>query len=137
MRELDRWELDPLRYRPGGVEKERLVLDKDLIDDFLEWSKSKGNSDKWRHYQRVYLEWWQGKLRGHDLRALTEKVDLLPAPQGRASASTPNRHHQGPLLLAGGPGPRRAPPRPCLGAQGPSIPTQVVEGTEGHRSVRL
>lgn len=95
--QLKRFEADPENYRPGGdPEDEPVILDDELAEDFLKWSRDvKKNSRGWLEKQKRYIAWWADRLDRLDLRAGTgaRRVSLtshiLPSLK-----SAPNRQHR-------------------------------------------
>ncbi len=80
-KQLSRFETDPLNYQPLGVGKSPgLPMSKDLIIEFLEWSRDAKKNGK-RHVlqQQADLAWWLGILGGKDLKKLELGTDVLPA----------------------------------------------------------
>lgn len=67
---LKRFQADPEGYDPrGDVRPESIFLDATLARDFLTWSRDvQGNTPKWVHDQKMYLAWWEERLKGIDLR---------------------------------------------------------------------
>jgi integrase len=84
--QLRRFEANPSAYRPDGDTGERLKVDDDLIDAFLDYSRDvKRNTEQWVGTQRRYLEWWRDVLDGRDLRQLKtpDLVRLLQDARGK------------------------------------------------------
>lgn len=86
--ELRKFEANPAGYRPGGDARGSLLLDRDLVAEFLGAQKGKEVSANWRRLQRFYLGRWSEALRGRDLRHLDLDRDVLPA-----LAKYPSRPH--------------------------------------------
>lgn len=88
---LKRFEADPEGYDPasaaGGA---AIVLDADLIERFLAWSKNdKKNTDDWVRKQKRFLAWWADKLDMRDLRRVDLAAHVIPALDG-----APSRKHR-------------------------------------------
>lgn len=81
MKQLERFEADPLGYRPEGNDDEgALLLTPELIQEFREWSRNVKRNSR-RHANTVFhrLAEWMDDLRGKDLRRLSLRDDLKPA----------------------------------------------------------
>jgi integrase len=99
---LERFERDPEGYTPEG-EKRRdpIHLNDLLVLDFLTWSSKpkkdggRGNTPRWVHEQKLYLQWWQKKLAGIDLRRASYEEHIAPAMEG-----TTAQRQRGATLLA-------------------------------------
>jgi integrase len=85
------FERDPVAYEkqaravaaPPPPSREPVYLDTALADAFLKWSRDvKGNTPRWVHEQKLYLDAWQRKLAGVDLRRATFKDHIRPALEG-------------------------------------------------------
>jgi len=99
---LDRFEKAPEDYDPRGIVRpDAIVLDVKLADAFLAWSTKpkdqggKGNTPRWVHEQKLYLEWWSERLRGVDLRRLSYEEHVSPAMEGAKA-----QRQRGATLLA-------------------------------------
>jgi hypothetical protein len=95
---LARFEADPQHYDPRGrAPSDPIGLDKPLAESFLGWSReTKKNTRKWVGEQKAALKWWQGFLRGRDLRSLPLAGVIIPALDGSLDApkKTPGRAHK-------------------------------------------
>jgi integrase len=79
-KEFARYELDPLRYQPGGgAGAGALFLDTKLVLAYQEHQLEKGLTEEWTDEVGRRLSKWADVLRGRDLRALSLHQDLLPA----------------------------------------------------------
>ncbi len=93
LREFASFREDPVAYERRAREaarpvetKQPILLDAKLADAFLAWSRDvKGNTPRWVHEQKLYLDWWQGRLTGVDLRRASFKDDIRPALEGMRS----------------------------------------------------
>ncbi len=93
LREFASFREDPVAYERRAREaarpvatKEPIYLDTTLADAFLAWSRDvKKNTPRWVHEQKLYLDWWQKKLDGVDLRRATFADDVRPALDGQRS----------------------------------------------------
>jgi integrase len=111
LKHLARFESDPARYRPSGVDgAEPLYLTPDLVREFLAWSErpekdgGRGNTPEWRQKQHRELLWWMSKLkdgrgRALDLRRLNLREHILAPLNGDAAqkpkaAVAPGRGHK-------------------------------------------
>jgi integrase len=99
---LDRFEKDPEGYDPRGhVRPEAIPLDVKLAEAFLAWSAKpkkeggRGNTPRWVHEQKLYLDWWSERLRGVDLRRLSYEEHVAPAMEGATA-----QRQRGATLLA-------------------------------------
>lgn len=81
MKQLERFEADPGRYRPEGDVADALVLDAKMIDDFFAWHLGK-NTREWALNQKRLLIDWANHLKGADLRTLSLVTDLKPHLHG-------------------------------------------------------
>ncbi|MFT3837958.1 MAG: tyrosine-type recombinase/integrase [Myxococcaceae bacterium] len=96
VKQLERFMADPENYDPKGVTPdEPLYLTEELAQQFLDWSKEKGNSQGWRWVQKWCLEWWGEQLAGKNLRRLSLRDDINPC-----LAEKKNRHHRIAVLKA-------------------------------------
>lgn len=87
MKQLDRFEADPERYTPSGVQGDAIVITEELTRAFLKWSKNeKGNSVEWVAKQKRYLKWWAKKIGRRDLRRVSLRDHLRPALDKAPSA---------------------------------------------------
>src|SRR5258708_5983038 len=67
--ELERWENDPLNWVPLRAGVAAVIVDDDLVKEFLAWSRDeKKNTLPWRIEQKRILGWWGDQLQGVDLR---------------------------------------------------------------------
>lgn len=92
LKELERWELDPWNYEPGGSAPVNAVrITAELILEYRRWMiDEKGNmSEEWATDQARLLRHWLEDLAGKDLRAVTLTDDLEPA---LARRKTSRRH---------------------------------------------
>lgn len=90
--QLRRFEANPEGYDPRGeVAAAPIYLDDPLRLAFLLWSAKpkkeggKGNTRDWVHEQKLYLEWWQKKLDGVNLRRPSFQDHIRPALDGAKS----------------------------------------------------
>jgi integrase len=82
MKQLERFESNPMAYRPGGSTGAPVHFTAALVDEFLAWSETtQKNSATWVGQQRMYLEWWRGNFESQDLRAVT-LPEILAALEG-------------------------------------------------------
>lgn len=87
MRQLERFEADPLGYRPEGTEPEAgLVLTAELLLAFHEWQLGKGNTRRHANEMVRHLADWTEDLGGRDIRKLSLRDDVKPALQRRRSS---------------------------------------------------
>ncbi|HTP49412.1 MAG TPA: tyrosine-type recombinase/integrase [Anaeromyxobacteraceae bacterium] len=100
--QLRRFEADPEGFNPRGVVRaDPIFLDDKLRLAFLEWSAKpkkeggRGNTRIWVHEQKLYLEWWQKRLEGVDLRRASFQDHIRP-PLKDATA----QRQRGAVLLA-------------------------------------
>src|SRR5690606_5986962 len=89
MRELERFEMDPVSYRPGGDPDGAIYLDADLAAAFL--LDHAHNSRGWRVTQRTILAWWAEQLAGVDLGRATLRDHILPALEREGVGSRRHR----------------------------------------------
>jgi integrase len=84
---LKRFEADPDGYDPtSAAGGEAIVLDKELIEKFLAWSKhEKDNTEDWVRKQKRFLRWWADKLELRDLRRVDLASHVIPALDGATS----------------------------------------------------
>ncbi len=92
MKQLERFEADPLSYAPVGDERaERMPLTDELVLEFHGWSVSvKGNTRKHANEMCHRLADWKDDFRGADLRHITLRDHIKPALERRAT----NRQHR-------------------------------------------
>ena len=100
--QLRRFEADPEGYDPRGrVRPNPIYLDVKLADAFLAWSAKpkaeggRGNTGRWVHEQKLYLDWWAERLKGVDLRRLSYEEHVTPAMETAKS-----QRQRGATLLA-------------------------------------
>lgn len=93
MRQLERFETDPVGYRPVAEEK-LLVLDEALQDEFFKWHE-KRVSREWALTVQSLLTDWANHFKGRDLRRLNLITDIKPHLAG---ATMP--HHRVKALRA-------------------------------------
>lgn len=100
--QLRRFEADPEDYDPRGrVRPNPIYLDVKLADAFLAWSAKpkaeggRGNTGRWVHEQKLYLDWWAERLKGVDLRRLSYEEQVTPAMEAAKS-----QRQRGATLLA-------------------------------------
>lgn len=78
--ELARFEVDPLRYRPGEAAGSGGVhLTADMVLEYRAHQLAKGLTTEWAYEVARCLADWEEVLRGLDLRTLKLHVDLKPA----------------------------------------------------------
>lgn len=83
LKQLERFEVDPANYSPGGDGKEPVFLDVDLAQQFLTFCRDeKKNSPLWLGKQRRYVAWWSDKLKGISLARASLTGDIEPALEG-------------------------------------------------------
>ncbi len=83
---LKRFEADPGAYDPRGTGGDELLIDLELVVEFLTWSRDvQENTPKWISYQKNYMAWWSKGLGGKDLKKLSLGVDILPYLEGAKS----------------------------------------------------
>jgi integrase len=82
-----RFDADPAAYGTEAEQrKEPIYLTDRLVLDFLTWSRDeKGNTSKWVHSQKLYLNWWKAKFGRVDLRRLSYTDQVKPAMEGQAA----------------------------------------------------
>ena len=100
--QLRRFEADPEDYDPKGhVRPDPIYLDVPLAKDFLIWSLKpkkeggRGNTPRWVHDQKMYLDWWAERLHGVDLRRVDYEKHIAAAMEGAKS-----QRQRGATLLA-------------------------------------
>lgn len=81
--ELKRFEASPTTYKPGsqGTGKapgRPVYLTTEVLEGFVAFSASKGNSKLWLDNQRRYLTWWMDVLGSKNLRTLSIETDIKP-----------------------------------------------------------
>jgi integrase len=86
---LRRFEMDPEAYDPAGGSSNAIYIEKQLIQEYLDYSAEIGNTIEWRGKQRRFLVWWSQVLKGRNLRKVDLDSDILPALQGQTT-----RHHR-------------------------------------------
>jgi hypothetical protein len=75
LKQLERFEVDPSRYRADGTAGAELVLTLPLIDEFFAWHSAR-NTRQWALNVKSLLIDWANHLRGADLRSLSLVDDL-------------------------------------------------------------
>lgn len=91
MKQLERFEADPLGYAPEGEAPEQgLQLTAELIVEFHGWQLEKGNTRRHANDMGNRLADWVEDLGGKDLRQLTLRDDVKPAIERRRT----NRAHR-------------------------------------------
>jgi integrase len=91
MKQLERFEADPLGYAPEGEEREQgLVLTAQLVQEFHAWQLAKGNTRRHANDMAHRLADWVEDFGGKDLRQLSLRDDIKPALQRRPT----NRAHR-------------------------------------------
>ncbi|ACG73253.1 integrase family protein [Anaeromyxobacter sp. K] len=94
LEQLRRFQADPEGYDPRGeAPREGLFLTDELVQEYLAFSKSEGNSVGWRRKQKNILAWWADRLEGIDLRKVSLLDHVLPPLKGATS-----RHHRTAIL---------------------------------------
>lgn len=79
VRELERFELDPIGYEPGGALPSGLLLTPELIAEYHEHQVTSGLTTEWAREVSRCLIAWIDAIGGRDLRALKLHRDLLPS----------------------------------------------------------
>ncbi len=87
MKHLERFETDPVGYRPEGLEAdEPLHLDEKLTEPFYDWMTNiRGTTKKHAHAVNNRLADWAEDLKGRDLRRLSLRDDIRPALDRRVT----------------------------------------------------
>lgn len=87
MKQLERFEADPLGYAPEGEAPEQgLVLTAELVGQFHAWQLDKGNTRKHANEMAGRLADWIEDLGGKDLRQLHLRDDVKPALERRRTS---------------------------------------------------
>ena len=80
LKQLARFEADPMRYTRKEEVEDALFLTQELVDEFIEYSREvRKNSANWISTQRIYLTAWAEQLQSRELRKLSLKDDVDPA----------------------------------------------------------
>lgn len=86
LKQLERFEADPLNYRPSGDASAKVMLDAELAEEFLVYCRDvKKNSPLWLTKQKSYVAWWAGKLDGISLARVSLQNDIEPALEGEGA----------------------------------------------------
>jgi integrase len=88
LKQLERFEADPVGYDPNARAGSALVLNEALIDRFHAW-QLEGVSRQWALNVRNVLVDWANHLKGADLRRLSLVNDLKPHLRGKGQ-----QHHR-------------------------------------------
>lgn len=88
LKQLERFEADPMGYRPEGQqETEPLRMTPERVDEFAAWQvEVRGNTKRHAFYVSKYLKDWLKDLGGRDLRHLTLGEHVIPKLDARKGA---------------------------------------------------